>query len=159
MYFIERLIIGTVWCISFVSIWFIPGRKLRQASFIFLTAQLPSWLFGLLVVEAGWIEYPVRELYKANATSFTFEYLVLPIICIFFNLHYPENKGLYKKIKYYFYILSIFTLIEYFTEKYTLIIHYIHWEWYITLITMAIFLYMIRAFYKWFYNMGNIFSL
>lgn len=159
MYFIERLIIGTVWCISFISIWFIPKGKLRQASFIFLTAQLPSWLFGLLVVEAGWIEYPVRELYKANATSFTFEYLVLPIICIFFNLQYPETKGLYKKVKYYFYILSIFTLIEYLTEKYTLIIHYIHWEWYITLITMAIFLYMIRAFYKWFYNIGNIFSI
>jgi hypothetical protein len=159
MYYIERLIIGTVWCVSLISIWFIPMRKLRQASFIFLVAQLPSWLFGLLVVEAGWIEYPVRELYKANATSFTFEYLVLPIICIFFNLHYPENRGLYEKIKYYLYILSIFTLIEYFTEKYTLIIHYIHWEWYITLITMAIFLYMIRIFYKWFYNMGNIFSL
>jgi hypothetical protein len=25
-------------------------------------------------VELGWLEYPVRELAKANATSFSFEY-------------------------------------------------------------------------------------
>jgi hypothetical protein len=97
MYSIERLIIGSVWLICFIYIWFIPKHKYRQASFIFLFSQLLSWIFGLLVVEIGWIEYPVRELHKANATSFTFEFLVLPIMCVFFNLYYPEGDRLSKR--------------------------------------------------------------
>lgn len=159
MYFKEKLIIISVWIISFISIWFIPKENYRQASVIFLIAQLPSWIFGLLVVEAGLIEYPVRELYRANATSFTFEYLVLPIICIFFNMYFPENKGFYNKVMYYLTILSIFTLIEYFAEEYTLILKYIHWQWYTTFITMGILIYFVRSVYKWFFNLGKPFSL
>jgi hypothetical protein len=159
MYFIERLIIGSVWIICFISIWFIPRQKYRQASFIFLFTQLPSWIFGLLVVELGYIEYPVRELHKANATSFTFEYIVLPLLCIFFNLYFPENKGFYKKITYYITFLSAFTLIESLTERYTLIIKYVHWEWYTTFVTMGIVIYLVRSAYKWFFNLSKPFSL
>jgi uncharacterized membrane protein len=159
MYFVERFIIVSVWLISFISIWFIPKEYYHQASFIFLFTQLPSWIFGLLVVEAGLIEYPVRELYRANVTSFTFEYLVLPIMCIFFNMYFPQNKGSYNKIIYYLTILSPFTLIEYFTEKHTLILKYIHWQWYTTFITMGILIYFVRSVYKWFFNLGKPFSL
>lgn len=159
MYFIEKFILGSIWLISFISIWFIPKQKYRQASFIFLFAQLPAWIFGLLVVEAGWIEYPVRELSKANATSFTFEYLILPIICIFFNFYFPEGEGFYKKIKYYIPILAIFTLMEYFMEKYTLLIRYVHWEGYTTFITMGIIIYFVRSVYKWFFHLDRPLSL
>lgn len=159
MYFIERILFVSVWLVSFISIWFIPKSKYRQVSFIFIFSQLPAWIFGLLVVEAGLIEYPVREFHKANATSFTFEYIVLPLICIFFNLHFPEDKGVYRRIIYYAAFLVPFTLIEYFAERYTLILDYIHWEWYITLITMSIFIYFVRSVYKWFYNIGKPFSL
>lgn len=159
MYFIERLIIGSVWLISFASLLFIPRQKYRQASFIFLFAQLPAGIFGLLVVEASLIEYPVRELYKANATSFSFEYLILPLICVFFNLYYPEKESSHKKVFYYIITLGIFTFIEYITEKYTLIVKYIHWEWYITLITMCLLIYFVRIVYKWFFNFEKPFSL
>jgi hypothetical protein len=159
MYFIERLILGLVWLISIVSIGFIPKQKYRQSSFIFFFTQMPAWIFGLLVVEAGLIEYPVREMHKANATSFTFEYLVLPIICIFFNLYYPENKGFYKKIHYYITTMGIFTYIEYLAERHTLLLSYIHWEWYTTFITMAIFVYFVRGVYKWFFKLSKPFSL
>lgn len=159
MYLIERVLIGGIWSICFISIWFIPKEKYRQASFIFLFAQLLTWIFGLLVVEAGLIEYPVRELYKANATSFTFEYLVFPFICIFFNIYFPENKNLHKKLVYYMYFLTIFTLIEYFTEKYTLILKYINWKWYITFITMGLVIYIVRSVYKWFFYFNKPFLL
>lgn len=159
MYFIEKLIIGSVWLISFISIWFVPKQKYRQAAFIFLFTQLLSWIFGLLVVEFGWIEYPVRELYKANATSFTFEYLILPIICILFNIYFPENENLYKKIIYYINILAIFTLMEYLIEMYTLMIKYVHSKWYLTFITMGILIYLVRSVYKWFFNLNRPFSL
>lgn len=159
MYFLEKFIIISVWIISFISIFFIPKEEYRHASVIFLLAQLPAWIFGLLVVEAGLIQYPVRELYKANGTSFTFEYLVLPLMCIFFNIHFPQNKSFYNKITYYLTILLVFSLIEYFTEKHTLILKYIHWHWYTTFITMGIFIYFVRSAYKWFFNLGKPFSL
>jgi hypothetical protein len=159
MYLKERIIIATVLCTSFISLYFIPREKYRQATFLFLFTQLPSWIFGLLAVETGLIEYPVRELAKASGTSFTFEFLVLPLICVFFNLNYPEEKGASSKIKFYFTILSIFTLIEYFTEKYTLIIQYLYWEWYITFATMGAIIYFVRVVYKWFFNIKKPFAI
>lgn len=159
MYIIERSIIGFVWLICFIFLLLIPKERYRQASFIFIFSQLPAWVIGLVVVEAGLIEYPVRELHKANGTSFSFEYLVLPTLFIYFNFYYPENKSFYKKVIYYISILGPFTLIEYLAEKYTLIIRYIHWEWYITFITMSVFIYFVRSVYKWFFKLDKPFSL
>lgn len=159
MHFKEWFMIVSVWLICFISILFIPKQKYRQASFIFVFAQLPAWIFGLAVVEAGLIKYPVRVFSKANGTSFTFEYLALPFICIFFNLYFPENKGLYRKVIYYMSFLSFFTLLEYFVEKYTLILKYVHWNWYTTFTSMALFMYLVRLIYKWFYNLDKPFSL
>lgn len=159
MYILERLIISIAWLICFISLWLTTKQKYRQASFILILSQLPAWIFGLIFVEVGLIEYPVRELHKANATSFSFEYLVLPTLCTYFNLYFPENKSYCKKIIYYITFLTPFTLIEYFTEKYTLIIRYIHWEWYTTFITMGVFIYFIRSVYKWFFKLDKPFSL
>lgn len=152
MYLVEKVIFLVVWIFCFISLCFIPKQNYREVSFIFLFAQLPSWIFGLLVVENGWLEYPVRELAKANATSFTFEFLVLPIMCIYFNLYYPSRKSIYRKLIYYLGFLGIFTLLEYCIERYTLIINYVHWEWYITFITMGVFIYFVRTVYKWFFD-------
>lgn len=159
MYLKERIIIGTVWLACIISLRFIPKTKFRKASFIFIFTQLPAWILGLVVVEAGWIVYPVREFYKANGTSFSFEYLVLPFICIFFNLYYPENKSLIKKLFYYISILSIFTLVEYLAEKNTQILTYIHWEWYHTFLSMWLVIYLARTSYKWFFNIKKPLSL
>jgi hypothetical protein len=175
---IERFIFIAISIISISSVLYIPKEKARKALLSFMVFQATTWLVSIIlvqsgktsypvtlmgiwfiVVELGWIEYPVREFHKANATSFTFEYIVLPLICIFFNLYFPENKGLYKKTKYYITFLTIFTLIEYTVEKYTLIIKYVHWEWYTTFITMGMLIYFVRSVYKWFFNLNKPFPL
>jgi hypothetical protein len=159
MYFKEWFIIYTVWFLSVVSLFFIPKQKRREASLIFLLTQFLSWIFGLLVVELGLIEYPVRELSKANATSFSFEFFVLPLLCIFFNLYFPESKTFHKKLLYYISFLLPFTIVEYFAEKYTLILKYIHWQWYTTFITMFILFYIVRSIYRWYFYMSSPFLL
>jgi hypothetical protein len=153
MYLKERVIIGGVWLICVVSLFFIPKDKRREASVIFLIAHVFAWISGLVVVEIGLIEYPVRELHKANSTSFSFEYLVFPLLNIFFNIHYPEGKSLIKRLLYYTSILSIFTFFEYLTERNTLILKYIHWNWYCTFISMLAVIYITRVLYKCCYNM------
>ena len=159
MYLKERVIIGTVWLLCLISLRFIPKSKYREASFILLFAQLPSWILGLCVVEGNMIAYPVRLLWKANATNFCFEYLVLPFICIFFNVYYPNTKSTLRKVFYYFCILSGFTLVEMLVEKYTKILTYIHWQWFYTSISMFLLLYLVRIVYKWFFHLPRPFSL
>jgi hypothetical protein len=159
MYLIERIILVSIWVISFISIWFIPKEQAAKASFIFLITQFFTWINGIIVVQFGWLEYPVRVLYKANATSFLFEYFILPIIAIFFILKYPNKKQLKIKILYYLMFSSVISLIEYFVEKYTLLIKYNSWNWYWTLISVTILFYIIMCIYKWFYKIKSIFSI
>lgn len=159
MYWIERVILGSVWVICFISIWFIPREKAAKASFVFLVTQFFTWITGLTVVEFGWIEYPVHEFYKANATSFSFEYFVLPITTIFFILYYPKNKSIKSKILYYVLFSSLLTLFEFCLEKYTLLIKYNSWRWYWTWITVPVVFYGVRCVYKWFYKIKRIFAL
>jgi hypothetical protein len=158
MHLLERFLIYSVWFIGFVSLWFIPKHKYFEASFIFLFAQLQTWIFGLLVVEFGLIEYPVRELSKANSTSFTFEYFIMPIMCIFFILYFPDTKKIPSKMLFYIEFLLPFTIIEVIVERYTLILKYIQWHWYFTFISMLIVFYIVRVGYKWFFKINKPFS-
>lgn len=156
---LERSLLTIEGIACLVSVCFISRKHAAKASFIFLLTQFFSWILGLVVVEFGWIEYPVRELAKANATSFLFEYFLLPIIAVFFVLYYPFSKPLKIKILYYAAIISSFTLIEYFVEKYTLIIKYNTWKWYWTFISETLVFYMVMVIYKWFYKIKKVFSL
>ncbi len=155
MYLIERILLAGIWLISFISIAFIPKGKAAQASFIFLMTQFFTWVSGLSVVEFGWLEYPVRELHKANATSFSFEYFILPVIVIFFILHYPQNKPIKIKILYYMTFSSAITLVEYFVERYTLLIQYHTWKWYWTWISLTILFHIILSIYRWFFKIKS----
>ena len=159
MYLKERIIICAAWLFCLISLRLIPKNKYREASFIFLLAQLPAWILGLCVVEADMISYPVRLFWKANYTNFCFEYLVLPFMCIFFNLYYPNTQSTLKKVLYYLCILSGFTLMEALAEKHTKILTYIGWRWYYTFLSMLLVIYIVRVVYKWFFHIRNPFSL
>ncbi|MDF2988594.1 MAG: hypothetical protein K0R50_4104 [Eubacterium sp.] len=159
MYPIERIILVSAWVMSFISILFIPRKKIPQASFIFVSTQFFTWILGLFAVEFACLDYPVRELSKANATSFSFEYFILPIITIFFILNYPYSKPLKARILYYFIFSSAFTLLEYFLERYTLVIKYNSWRWYWTWISMSLVFYFEMIIYKWFFRIKRIFSI
>lgn len=159
MHKLETFLLISAWILTPASLFLIPRAKAREAAFIFLIAQLFSWILGLLVVEFGLIEYPVHELSKANSTSFLFEYLLLPILAAQFILHYPSAKTLKFKILYYLGVMSVFTLSEFLVERYTLIIKYHGWTWYYTFISMSLFFYLTMVVYKWFYKLPKVFSL
>ncbi|WP_341442912.1 CBO0543 family protein [Oxobacter pfennigii] len=134
-------------------LFFVPENRIRHAWLIFLFKQLMTWILGLLVVEYDLIEYPVEIFKYANKTSFTFEYFVYPVICVVFNLHYPGKKTLLKQFIYYLYYCTAITVIEIFIEKYTNLIKYIHWSWYLTWITLYITFFASRKFYVWFFKL------
>jgi len=150
---IENFILITVWVVSFISLLFINKDKYRKASFIFLFAQAPAWIFGVLVVEHGLLKYPYRYFKRANFTSFTFEFLILPIISIFFNIYYPQNETKIKKFIYCSIYSSSLTIFEVTLEKYTNLIKYTGWKWYWTWITICMFLHFVRLVYVWFFQL------
>lgn len=159
MHYFEKILLTGAGIACFIAIWFIPRKKADKASFIFLLTQFFTWILGIIAVEFAWLDYPVRELSKANSTSFIFEYFLLPTITIFFILHYPSNKPLRLRILYYVTFSSSFTLIEYFLEKYTMVIKYHSWKWYWTWISMSLVFYIVMVIYKWFYKVRRIFSI
>lgn len=149
----DVLILLAAWVATIIMlILFIPKKKIREAQLIFLFKQFITWLVGLLVVEFKLIEYPVEFFKHATKTSFTFEFFIYPAICTVFNINYPVGKSNIRKFMYYFYFCTAMTVLEVLCVKYTNIIVYIHWTWYITWITLFITFFISRRYYLWFFS-------
>ncbi|MFJ8243727.1 CBO0543 family protein [Peribacillus asahii] len=148
---IEWWILLSAFTVTTGILFFIPKNKIRLAVVAFLSKQAITFLIGAVVVEFGLIEYPVRLFASINRTSFTYEYYVLPVICAVFNVWYPTNKSTLIQLSYYVGYSSVLTIIEVIIEKYTALIKYIHWEWYITWITVCFAFFISHLFCIWFF--------
>ncbi|WP_047984336.1 CBO0543 family protein [Ornithinibacillus californiensis] len=149
---IEHTILYSYYAAAFISLRFIPRDKWREASVIFLSQQFVTWFFGLLVVELHLIEYPVRELAEVNKTSFLFEFLAFPIITIFFCIYFPQAAVAWKKVLYTSAFCTGLTIFEVVFVKYTLLISYIRWDWYVTWVSVYAALSLSYFFYKWYFK-------
>jgi hypothetical protein len=152
----ETVILSLAWILTAsMLIIYIPRDKIREAQVIFFFKQTMTWIIGLLVVELRLIEYPVEIFKYATKASFTFEYFIYPSLCAVFNLHYPNGKSLTRKLLYYSYYCTGMTVVEVLCERYTNIIKYIHWSWYITWITLLFTFYTSRKYYVWFFRLKS----
>lgn len=132
---------------------FIPKNKIREAHVAFLFKQVLTWVLGLTVVQYKLIEYPVRLFPYATRTCFSFEYFIYPSLCAIFNVNFPQKKKAFGQFMYYCYYCTTMTIVELYIEKYTNILKYIHWTWYITWITLFITFYCTRKYYVWFFKL------
>jgi hypothetical protein len=149
----DYIVLISIWCLTIIGLlYFVRRNEIREAFVIYFFKQCMTWVLGLLVVEYGLIEYPVREFQKANATSFSFEYFIYPAICVVFNLRYPINKSLPHRIGWFLFFPTWITIVEVLLEQNTKLIHYIHWSWYWTWITLYITFYFSMKFYRWFFK-------
>jgi hypothetical protein len=149
---LEAILLIAVTLISIISLLFIPKKKRFQAQLIFLFVQFPTWILGLSAVELRLLEYPYRELSKVNRTSFIFEYLVLPVLCIHFNAHFPQNVTRKKKLVFYLGTTSILTGVEVVLEKFTDVIKYTGWKWYMTFLSVWFVLWLSRIVTSWYFK-------
>ena len=148
---IEWWLLLSVYALSTGILFLIPKNKIRPATVAFLFKQIITFLIGLVVVELGLLEYPVRLFASINRTSFTYEYYAFPVTCAIFTVWYPHNRRTFIKLGYYITFTSILTLGEVIIEKNTDLIKYIHWEWYISWITICLSFYLTRTFCTWFF--------
>lgn len=153
---VEWWLLLLVYIIATVILFFIPKSKIRLAVVAFLFKQIITFLIGLVVVEFGLLEYPFRLFSSINRTSFTFEYYAFPISCAVFNARYPENRSILIQVGYYAGYSTILTISEVLFEKYTNLIKYIHWEWYISWVTIYLSFFLTRLFCIWFFTKENV---
>lgn len=149
---LEAIILIVVPIITVLSLIFVPKHMRFRAQFILLFTQFPAWILGLVAVQLGLIEYPYRELSTVNRTSFIFEYLVLPIMCIHFDVHFPKYSSKMAKSMYYIGITLVFTIIEYYFERYTLILKYTGWHISWTFISVGFIFWLSRKTTLWFFK-------
>lgn len=155
---IEWWILLSAYVVGIGVLFFIPKNKFRLAVVAFLFKQVITFLLGLVVVEWGLLEYPVRLFASVNRTSFTFEYFFFPITCAIFNVWYPNNRSMLIQWWYYFIFTSSLTILEVIIEKNTYLIKYVHWEWYISFLTIGLTFYFTRLFCIWFFSKGKVVS-
>jgi len=149
---IEWWILILVYAVATGILFFIPKNKIRIAVVAFLFKQVITFLIGLLVVELGLIEYPVRSFASINRTSFDYEFYYFPVTCAVFNAWYPTHRSNLIQLGYYVLFSTVLTSFEVIIEKYTELINYIHWDWYISWISIFITFLLVRLFCVWFFS-------
>jgi hypothetical protein len=148
----EKMILAGVIALSLGLILFIPKNKKPVAQLAFLFKQMLTWILGLIVVEYGLIEYPVRFFTAENRSSLVFEFLAFPAVCGVFNAYFPAKRSWAIKAAYYFTYATLLTLVEVCLEKYTDLIKYIHWTWYCSWIMLLLTFVASRLFCNWFFK-------
>lgn len=149
----DVILLSSAWIVTAVLLLiFIKRKNFLQAIVSFLFMQVPSWLFGALVVQGGLIEYPIGFLNIAYRASFSFEFFILPAVSSIFNVHFPKHKPWIFKVIYTLSFPTLITIAEVLLEKHTELIKYIHWTWYLSFITLTITLFISYWFYIWFFK-------
>lgn len=149
----DTIILWLCWIVTVILlIIFINRKNFIKALLSFLFMQVPSWLFGALVVQGGLIEYPVGFLKMAYKASFSFEFFIFPAVSAIFNVYFPKQKSWFKKTVYTLCFPTLITIAEVILEKHTELIKYLHWTWYLSFISITFTLLISYWFYCWFFK-------
>ncbi len=110
---------------------------------IFLLTSYFSIFLGVLVVEEKMLEYPINFLSNHFSSSLLYEYLILPVVCIYFYqaTYYSRYPSIILKCILY---SSVLTIIEVVLERYTDLIEYHTWTWIHTFISVFFQIMFIR---------------
>ncbi|WML58799.1 CBO0543 family protein [Neobacillus sp. PS2-9] len=148
---IEILILVSSWIICiFLLLRYVPVDKKRYAHITFLFSSTIAWIYEYLQVILGLVEFPFREFEVASKMSFSLHYFVYPTFCVFFILFYPLEKGKLRIIVHFLLnsiAISTYTLL---IEKYSSLIDYLKWNWFSSVLSNLILIYVIKKFVFWF---------
>ncbi|WP_226038226.1 CBO0543 family protein [Aquibacillus saliphilus] len=111
-------------------------RPRKDWLIVFLLKTVISVFFGNIVAANKWLEYPDRLLPNSFKGSVLFEYLLFPLICVYYNQTTYKSK--LPGMIYQSFLYSIpMTIVEIFLEKKTQLINYKKWRWYYTLFSLS----------------------
>jgi hypothetical protein len=141
---VEKIILWSLLIIG-IALFFFSLRKppIKDWILIFLLTSFFSIFLGVLVVEEKMIEYPISFLSNYFSSSLLYEYLLLPVVCIYFyqKTYYSRYPDIILRCTLY---TSALTIIEVLLERYTDLIEYHTWTWIHTFISIFFLMMFIR---------------
>jgi hypothetical protein len=125
----ERIILWFSLLLAVVLL-FLSFKKapIKDWVIVYLLQAYLAIFVGVIVIEEKMLAYPVRFLPKYFDSNILYEYLILPVVCVYFNqttYHSNIPSIILQNITY----TSVVTIIEVVLEKYTNLIKYKNWNW------------------------------
>jgi hypothetical protein len=120
--------------------------KLKDWLLIFFLKGYLSSLIDQVVVNMNQISYPIRLKPKYFKISILFDYLLFPLLCVFYNRTSAKSNIISIIIQPFVYSLPM-TIFEVIIEKYTRLVKYKNkWNWMITYLTLVSTFLFVRGF-------------
>ncbi|MBP1155572.1 hypothetical protein ACVLD2_000514 [Paenibacillus sp. PvR052] len=149
---LERAILIIVWIVGTIVIALLVHRPdFRQFVMGFLVCQAITWVNEALHVKLHWVSYPVREFPKATELGFTMQYMVYPLLCGIYLICEPQRSWTARGL-YLIAWCSGLAVFHYGLARYTRLIQYIHYHWYIVWIAFFIIFVLVNAIVRWFFK-------
>ncbi|WP_367617684.1 CBO0543 family protein [Salirhabdus salicampi] len=121
-------------------------EKLKDWLLIFFLKGYISSFISFIVVNNKQISYPIRFMPKFFKISIIFEYLLFPLLCVFYNRTSLTSKPVSILIQSMLYSMPI-TIIEVLLERKTdLIKYHSKWNWKITFLSLVTSFLGVRGF-------------
>ena len=121
-------------------------EKLKDWLLIFFLKGYISSFLDQIIVKKKQISYPVRFMSKYFDSSILFDYLLFPLLCVFYN-RTSEKSNLHSIFLQSFIYSTPMTVLEVILEKKTNLIRYKKkWNWLITYSTLVVTFLFVRGF-------------
>ena len=121
-------------------------EKLKDWLLIFFLKGYISSFLDQIIVKKKQISYPVRFMSKYFDSSLLFDYLLFPLLCVFYN-RTSEKSNLHSIFLQSFIYTTPMTVLEVILEKKTNLIRYNkNWNWLITYSTLVVTFLFVRGF-------------
>jgi hypothetical protein len=111
---------------------------------VFLLKTLLSGFLGNIIAANKLVEFPVRLFPKAFKSSIVYDWLLFPLMCVFYNQTTYKSKMPNIILQALFYSIPM-TIVEYILERKTNLIKYRKWKWYYTLLSLFVTFLSVRG--------------
>ncbi|WP_257351035.1 CBO0543 family protein [Pseudalkalibacillus decolorationis] len=140
----ERVILWGLLIIG-IALLLYSLRKLpfKEWLFVYLLTTYFSIIIGTIVVEENMLDYPIKFLNKHFDSSLLYEYLLFPVVCLYFYRTTYHSRYFNILLQGGLYTTAL-TIIEVLLERYTDLIKYNSWTWIYTFTSVFILLVFIR---------------
>jgi hypothetical protein len=144
---LQKKLLSFFCCLGLLLIPFAFKREnLKEWLLVFFVKGYITNFIGHFAVKGKQVSYPIRFLPKFFKINIVFDYLLFPILCVFYNRTSFFSTPITTIFQALLYSMPM-TILEVILEKYTDLIKYKNsWNWMITYLTLAITFLFVRLF-------------
>ncbi|MET3697066.1 hypothetical protein SAMN05877753_101356 [Bacillus oleivorans] len=140
----DKAILWTLLLIGVVLLFFgVRKPFIKDTLLVFLLSAYFSTFIGVFVVEEKMLRYPVRFLSEYFEVSILYEYVLFPVVCMYFFQTTRHSRYIGIALQCALYTTAL-TIVEVLLERYTDLIEYNTWNWIYTFISNFLLMIVVR---------------